>query len=66
MRFSYKVVGKIIKKEAYFSALGLINWQQIHLELVRESFKIDAIKRKHSWEVGGGEGRRERDGERER
>ena len=46
VRFSYKVVGKVIKKEAYFSLLGLINWHQIHLELVKVSLKIDVTKKK--------------------
>lgn len=40
VRFSYKVVRKITKKEAYFSPLGLINWQQIYLELVKVSLKM--------------------------
>ena len=45
VRFSYKVVGKIINKEAYFSPLGLINCQQIHLELVKVSLKMGVTKK---------------------
>lgn len=62
VRFSYKVVRKITKKEAYFSPLGLINWQQIYLELVKVSLKMGVTKKA---QLGSGKRRkgREREGE---